>query len=242
MNKKLSHNRIHQFEITYEMRQIGVSRICVVGKNLLVYNARKEPAFCQYDRDDLTKTLNRLRKAFKNSHEFDYETIEKILILLSQVMLSWETANREVESKDKSTYEKARIVEIAAIKTEIERVKNANVGITSEEWRIGLVERYNEHRVTSTKVKAQVFSKTSIRNGLIEQTQEEFRRQNETDILSRIIQFERELGCQPGLLDLLCHFSREEIDAVWDSLVWIYPDLTSKGATTIPEMELMKVV
>ena len=38
----------------------------------------------------------------------------------------------------------SRTAEIAAIKTEIDRVKNANVGITSEAWRIGLVERYNE--------------------------------------------------------------------------------------------------
>jgi predicted transcriptional regulator len=149
----LSHNRIHQFEITDEMRNLGVSRICIVGKNLLVYNAREEPAYCQYDRDDLTKTLNRLGKALKNSHEFDNETIEKILILLSQVMLSWETANREVEGKDRSTYEKARMAEIAAIKAEIERVKNANVGITSEKWQIGLVERCNElHNVVNANI------------------------------------------------------------------------------------------
>jgi hypothetical protein len=79
------------------------------------------------------------------------------------------------------------------------------------------------HKVTKTKSKKR-----------IGQSQEEFR-QNETDILSRVIQLERELGCQPGLLDLLCRFSRAEIDAVWDSLIWLYPDLMSKGAT-VPEL------
>ena len=54
---------------------------------------------------------------------------------------------------------------------------------------------------------------------------------NETDIISRVIELERELGCQLGLLDLLCRFSRAEIDAIWDSLIWLYPDLMSKGAT-----------
>jgi hypothetical protein len=55
------------------------------------------------------------------------------------------------------------------------------------------------------------------------------------DILSRVIQLEKELGCQPGLLDLLCRFNREEIGLVWDDLLWIYPDLMSKG-TTVPEL------
>jgi hypothetical protein len=83
--------------------------------------------------------------------------------------------------------------------------------------------------------KAKAISNVS-RDRQIETTQEEFRRQNETDILSQIIQFERELGCQPGLLDLLCRFSRAEIDTVWDSLIWLYPDLMSKGTTTVPEL------
>jgi hypothetical protein len=90
------------------------------------------------------------------------------------------------------------------------------------------------NKVAKTKVK--VISKKRIsRDRQIEPTQEEFRRQNETDILSRIISLET------GLIDLLCHFSRAEIDVVWDSMMWLYPDLMSKGAT-IPEMELMKVM
>jgi hypothetical protein len=142
----LSHHHTRELEITDEIRQLGVSRICVVGNNLLVYNARKEPSYYQYYKDDLSKTINRLRKALKDSHDFDNETIEKVLVLLSQVLLSSETTNREAENKDKSAYEKARTAEIEAIKTEIDRVKNDNVGITSEQWRIGLVERYNELR------------------------------------------------------------------------------------------------
>ncbi len=57
--------------------------------------------------------------------------------------------------------------------------------------------------------------------------------QNETEILSRVIQYEQELGCQPGLLDLALRFSHEELDAVWDSLVWLYPDFDKKGPAKI---------
>jgi hypothetical protein len=55
--------------------------------------------------------------------------------------------NAEAESKERdkrSAFEKARTAQIAAIKTEIDHVKNENVRITSEAWRIGLVARYNE--------------------------------------------------------------------------------------------------
>jgi predicted transcriptional regulator len=140
-------SRRREFQITDEIRQLGVSGVSVLGQTLLVYNSRSEPIHCNYDKNDLSKTINRLRKAFNKATIFDKETVEKILVLLSQVWLNWETLNGEAESKERdkrTAYEKARTAEIAAIKTQIERVKNVNVGITSEEWRIGLVERYNK--------------------------------------------------------------------------------------------------
>lgn len=44
-----------------------------------------------------------------------------------------------------------------------------------------------------------------------------------TKIRGRVEQ--QELGRAPCLDDLLCRFSREELDLVWDSVIWIYPDL-----------------
>lgn len=69
-----------------------------------------------------------MRKVLNDFAEFDKEIVDKFLVLLSQVWLNSETANGDAESKerDKSVYEKARISEIAAIQTEIDRVKNAN--------------------------------------------------------------------------------------------------------------------
>jgi hypothetical protein len=82
-----------------------------------------EPIPCQYNRDNLSKTINRLRKALNHSHEFDKETMDKLLVLLSQAWLSSEATNGEAESKERSAYEKARTAEIAAIKTENDRWK-----------------------------------------------------------------------------------------------------------------------
>jgi hypothetical protein len=57
------------------------------------------------------------------------------------------------------------------------------------------------------------------------------------DILSRIIKLEMKTGCALGLLDLLCHFSRAEINAVWNDLMWLYPDFDKKGPVNIQAYE-----
>jgi len=56
-----------------------------------------------------------------------------------------------------------------------------------------------------------------------QQLQESHRRwENENDVISRIIQLEKELGYSPTLLDLYCRFERAEIDAISDYLSWLY--------------------
>jgi hypothetical protein len=141
-------DRIREFEVTEEIKHLGFSRIRVIGKTLLVYNTSTKPIHCKYDRDDLSRTMNWLRKALDNSGEFEHETIEKFIVLLSQVWLNSEAVNGEAEG-EKSEYEKARTAQIGAIKTEIDRVKNQNDRITSQAWSIGLVARYNDALVIS---------------------------------------------------------------------------------------------
>ena len=138
-----------EFPITDEMKQLGFSRVYVMGKNLLICNSSDLAEIqCPYYRSDLQKTIKGLKDALECGH-FDDKTIEKFLVLLSQAWLNSESGNSDGESKEKdkqSGFEKSRTAEIGAIKTEINRVKNANVGITSEVWMVGLVERYDELR------------------------------------------------------------------------------------------------
>jgi len=61
----------------------------------------------------------------------------------------------------------------------------------------------------------------------------EFSRKCETDILSRVIRLEQELGSQPDLLDLLCRFNHAEIDTVWCSLLWLYPNIKFSTSTDV---------
>lgn len=86
------------------------------------------------------------------------------------------------------------------------------------------------HKKTKVKARAKSMERVSM-----EPTEEEYRRLNEDTILSRVIQFERALGRQPCLIDLLRHFTSAEIDAVRESLDWLYPGIFSIG-TTVPEL------
>jgi hypothetical protein len=51
------------------------------------------------------------------------------------------------------------------------------------------------------------------------------RLENEEKILSRVIQYERQIGREPQLLDLLCILSSAEIEAVRNDLEWLYPSM-----------------
>jgi hypothetical protein len=59
------------------------------------------------------------------------------------------------------------------------------------------------------------------------------------DIISRAVQLQKELGgCSPGLLDLYCAgFESEEINAVWDDLMLLYPDFDTKGSVNIEALQ-----
>jgi hypothetical protein len=96
------------------------------------------------------------------------------------------------------------------------------------------------HKVAFRKTKAKAVSKRRVsKNRSRNQELKRFRRrwQKETYILSRVIQLERELGCEPGLLDILCRLTRAEIRAVWDQLIWLYPDLAKKGQVNVEALE-----
>lgn len=57
------------------------------------------------------------------------------------------------QQEEKSSYEKAQEAKILKCKAAIERVKNANIGISLETWRDGLTYRYNElHRVVNENI------------------------------------------------------------------------------------------
>lgn len=137
--------RIHEFPIIDEIRELGFSRVHAVGKTLLVYNARTEAIQSQYYKDDLSKTINRLKKALIESGQFDIKTIEKFTVFLSQVWVKSEEEDNEESSKGNSSAN-AQSQQNQIINEEIRRLRAENSGITYEKWSEELTKRLEKVR------------------------------------------------------------------------------------------------
>jgi hypothetical protein len=140
----LSHHHRREIEITDDIKQLGVSEIRVVDKNLLAYNMKEEPIYCQYYKDDLYKTMKKLREAL-DSHGFDTEAIEKLCKVY--VPQAWIKAEEKAEdSNNSTTADNAQNSEANIINEEIMQLRQANSGITYEEWKEELDRRRHKLR------------------------------------------------------------------------------------------------
>jgi hypothetical protein len=148
--------------IKHEINTLGISKVCLKQKGenipdgLIVYfNSSNMAALeCKYHFKHMKQTLyNELKPALLQTGLFDNKTITKVMVLLAN---AWRERTEEEKNEDadkKTLYEKQRAAELARINAEIDRVKNANVGITWEQWRIGLSERYIElQNVVNTNI------------------------------------------------------------------------------------------
>jgi predicted transcriptional regulator len=130
-----------ELEITDEMRQLGISGIHVLGKTLVVHNTGREPICCQYYKNDLFRTIGRLRKALNGSGEFDKETVEKFLAPPPQVWL----ASLEAEAEEAKTVTQEKN-QRENIREEIRQMKDDNAGISNDDWISKLNDKYQKLR------------------------------------------------------------------------------------------------
>lgn len=96
---------IREFPINDEIKELGFSRVYAKEKTLLVYNSPYLPAIqCDYYKNDLQTTMNDLRQALIESGHFDTKTIDKFLVLLSQVWVkSVEEEQQDIDELEKDT-------------------------------------------------------------------------------------------------------------------------------------------
>ncbi len=139
-----------EFELTVEINELGVTKVLENDGSLYVYNG-KSFTKSRFYKNELQKTLDELKEKMIYDGCFgDEKAVIKIVKRLSDIWInSDENKNKQQfegqeKEQKKSAYEKTRSAEIEAIKTEINRVKNANTEILEEKWKIRLVERYNE--------------------------------------------------------------------------------------------------
>ncbi len=95
---------VHEFAITQQIKDLGISRVCVKGKTLLVYNNVTTPIDCEYDNENLALTKKNLRKAFATSGHFDIEIVDQVIMWFTEV---WATSDEgEIEDTRETTADK----------------------------------------------------------------------------------------------------------------------------------------
>lgn len=146
-----------------EINNLGIAKICLKQKDqnsvpngLVVYFNRQDmaPLECKYHHKHMKQTLySELKPALSNTGLFDPKSITKIILLLAYMWRLRAEEVKKVEADKRSLYEKQRAEEVARINAEIGRVKNANIGITPQQWQAGLSERFSElHNVVNNTI------------------------------------------------------------------------------------------
>jgi hypothetical protein len=137
---------LYDFPISDDMKALGFSRVYKKDKNLVVYNAGAMVT-TRYFKGDLASTLHHLEKAFmdydkRNNNYFGNEKIERFLRLFAELDIKTDEAKEDAAAEIKriENSQKERVIE------EINELKTANVGMSSEDWRIELVKRFETLR------------------------------------------------------------------------------------------------
>jgi hypothetical protein len=138
--------RSYDFPISDEMKVLGFSRVYKRDKNLVIYNS---PALItsRYFSGDLQSTLHHLERELinhdkRNNNHFGKEKTERFLRWFAELDIktdeTLEDAAKEVQRLD--TIQKERIL------GEISLLKSTHEGISGDEWRTGLVDRFEKLR------------------------------------------------------------------------------------------------
>jgi hypothetical protein len=137
---------IREFEVTAEMKELGFSRIYRKDKNLVIYNSGTL-LHAKYFPGDLDSTLHHLEKALteydkRNNNHFGNEKIERFIRWFAETDIKTAEAEDEAvkQIKIQENIDRNKIIE------QIKDLKAANAGISSEDWRIGLVRRFETLR------------------------------------------------------------------------------------------------
>jgi hypothetical protein len=87
-----------EFELTDEIKILGVSKILVTGgklSSIYLYNG-KACTQCHYYKNQLEKTLTALKAALISNGQFgDEKTIDKIILLLSEIWVKSEESKQQ---------------------------------------------------------------------------------------------------------------------------------------------------
>ena len=145
--------KLYDFPVSDEIKVLGFSRVYKKDKNVVIYNS---PALLtsRYFSGDLRSTLHHLEKALinydkSNNNHFGNENIQRFLRWFAELDIktdeAQEDAAKEIQRLD--TVQKERILD------EIKELKATHAGISGDEWRTDLLDRFEKlHRVVCDNI------------------------------------------------------------------------------------------
>jgi len=128
------------------MKALGFSRVYKKDKNLVVYNS---PALItsRYFSGDLQSTLHRLEKELidydrRSNNHFGNEKRERFLRWFAELDIKTDEAQEDAAKE----VQRLETIQKESILDEISQLKVTHAGISGDEWKIGLVDRFEKLR------------------------------------------------------------------------------------------------
>jgi hypothetical protein len=134
------------FELTDEIRQLGVFKVLVTDGSLYIYNG-KSFAQSRFYKNELQKTLDELKDKMIQIGSFgDRKTVHEIIRILAEIWIrSVEESNGKDKKKVKQEFDADKKYKDSIV-AEINKLREDNAGITSESWKTELISRYDTLR------------------------------------------------------------------------------------------------
>ena len=98
-----------EFELNDEIKKLGISKLQRSNENVCVYN-RNGLAQPTYFKGELQKTLSELKEKMVFCGHFGYEKkVQKIIILISNIIVDWEESNKNNKDEQEKKQEQHKI-------------------------------------------------------------------------------------------------------------------------------------
>lgn len=132
--------KVKDLLLTPEIRALGISRIYIIARTLILTLESGSKIQSHYYSDDLVKTTKYLRNTLAGSNKVNGLDTEKLIIFLSELFL--DAAEAEAVRSQSQLQEEHR--EKSSIVEEIKHARELSKDITLEQWRNKLQEKYQK--------------------------------------------------------------------------------------------------
>src|SRR6187200_1752091 len=136
------HQQVKEFTITDVIRRLGFSRVCIIGKALIIYPTNGGSIIhSPFYNGDLIKTTKVLTNTLANKN-IDKNASERFITFLSEILINSAEAEYQKEKAESIQEQKEK----NDILNKIKQPKDTVGELSFEKWSDGLTDRYHNLR------------------------------------------------------------------------------------------------